>query len=443
MAFPLTARSIAHDVTIRALARVGAVALAGLLSLPACAETPLTLAQAQRLAVAYSRQLPAQDMAIIAARDMAVAASRLPDPSLKFGLDNLPVNGSERYSVTEDFMTMRRVGIEQEWTRADKRHLRAERYQREADKFQVQKTMVIATIERDTALAWFDRYYAEQMVAAIAEQAAQAKLEIEAAEGAYRGGRGSQADTLAARSALAAIEDRASEATRRVRNAKIMLARWTGTSIDAPLAGKPLVEIIRLDPATLDSALLHHPEIAVLNKQIDIAETDARLAQANKRSDWSVEVSFQQRGPAYSNMISIGVSLPLQWDQKNRQDRELSSKLAMVEQSKAERDEMLREHVAKTRAMIDEWQNGRERSARYEHELIPLAKQRVDAALAAYRGGKTSLADVLAARRNEIDTRVQALQLQSDTARVWAQLNFLFPVVADMPMDMSTNKDSQ
>jgi hypothetical protein len=46
-------------------------------------------------------------------------------------------------------------------------------------------------------------------------------------------------------------------------------------------------------------------------------------------------------------MVSVGISLPFQWDQKNRQDRELSSKLAMVEQAKAERDEALRAMLPK------------------------------------------------------------------------------------------------
>jgi outer membrane protein TolC len=140
-----------------------------------------------------------------------------------------------------------------------------------------------------------------------------------------------------------------------------------------------------------------------------------------------VEVAYQQRGPAFSNMVSVGVSIPLQWNQKNRQDRELAAKLAMVEQAKAQRDEMLREHVAETRAMMNEWQNNRERHDRYERELIPLAKERTAGTLTAYRAGKASLTDALAARRGEIDVRLQALQLEADTARLWAQLNFLFP----------------
>ena len=126
-------------------------------------------------------------------------------------------------------------------------------------------------------------------------------------------------------------------------------------------------------------------------------------------------------------MISVGVSIPLQWHQRNRQDRELSAKLAQVEQAKAEREDMLRAHIAETRAMINEWENNRERHDRYKRELIPLANARTQASTAAYRGGKASLADVILARRNEIDVRIQALQLATDTDRLWAGINFLFP----------------
>lgn len=430
MASPFPAHSLVCKSVHRLSRRISFAAAIGMVALSAnvySAEPPLTLAAAQRLAVSRSRQLPANDYAVTAAREMAVAAGQLPDPVLKAGVDNLPVNGPDRFSLTNDFMTMRRVGIMQEITRSDKRQWRAARFEREADKSGAEKNEALAAIQRDSALAWLDRYYAEAMVTVIAEQATQAKFEIQAAEGAYRAGRGNRADIFSARSAYATFQDRASEAERRVRNARTMLARWVGNDGNLPLAGKPAIDVIRLDRAVLETQLAHHPRIAVLTKQEEIAVVDVKLAEANRKADWSVEVAYQQRGPAYSNMVSAGVSIPLQWDRKNRQDREISSKLALVEQAKAERDEMLRSHVAETLVMMNEWENGRERSARFEQELIPLANSRTLAAIAAYRGGKTTLADVLLARRNEIDVRIQALQLQTEVARLWAQLNFLFP----------------
>ncbi|MEP7084702.1 MAG: TolC family protein, partial [Betaproteobacteria bacterium] len=144
-------------------------------------------------------------------------------------------------------------------------------------------------------------------------------------------------------------------------------------------------------------------------------------------SDWTVELAYQQRGPSFSNMVSIGVSIPWQWDQGNRQDRELSAKQALADQARLERDEALRGYVAETAILINEWDNGRQRQARYQRDLLPLAQARTEAMLAAYRGGKSTLTEVVAARRGEIDVRLQALQLAADTARWWARINFLFP----------------
>ena len=391
------------------------------------ADAPLTLAEAQRLAVERSRMLAGQDSAVIASREMAVAAGQLPDPMLKLGVDNLPVDTSDRFSLTRDFMTMRQIGVMQEITRSDKRQARADRFEREAEKTLTERQATVAAIQRNTALAWLDRYYAEAMATVVAEQSREARAEIEAAEGAYRAGRGNLADVLAARASLVGLDDRASELGRKVRAARIALARWVGSSADASLAAKPALDAIRFDPAALETDIVHHPELAVLAKKEDVAAAEVRVAQANKKPDWSIEVTYSQRGPAYSNMISVGVSVPLQWDQRNRQDREIAAKLAMLDQARAEREDMVRAHTAEVRAMIAEWENDRERSGRYQRELLPLAAERTQATLGAYRGAKASLTDVLLARRNEIEVRMQVLQLEMDTARLWAQLNFLFP----------------
>jgi outer membrane protein TolC len=423
----------AGRTALQRIAAPAAVVVLCVSSLAIAADAPLTLAEAQRQAVVRSRLLAAQDLASAATREMAIAAGQLPDPVATLGINNLPINGPDAWSLTNDFMTMRSVGLMQEFTREEKRQARAERLERDADKSLAEKTARVAAIQRDTALAWLDRYYAEAQLAVVADQSRQARLEIEAAETAYRTGRGNLADVLAARSALGALDDRASELGRRLGVAKIALARWIGAAAAAPLAAKPAIDAIRLDPRTLDADLEHDPQIAVLARQEGVADAEVREAQANKKPDWSVQLMYSQRGPAFSNMISVSVSVPLQWDQKNRQDREVAAKLAMRDQARAEREDMLHARAAEVRAMLAEWENNRERGVRYERELVPLAAERTQATLAAYRGTKASLTEVLLARRNEIDVRLQALQLEMDTARAWAQLNFVFPEGGDAP----------
>ncbi|HZX26579.1 MAG TPA: TolC family protein [Telluria sp.] len=385
------------------------------------------MAAAQRAAQAHSAQMHARAAAAAAAREMAVAAGQRPDPVLRAGVDNLPLSGPEKYSLGADNMTMRRIGVSQELTRAGKLALRSERYLHEAERSDAEGDVARSEVARATASAWFELGYA-QAAARLVESAIEAAgRERVATEAAYRAGRAAHAEVISAREQIALLEDRRSAAAQRVRSAALELERWTGEAPPAALSAAPDTSVPPLDPATLERDAASHPEIAVLDRQIAIVETDARLAEAERRPDWSAEVAFQQRGPGYPNMISFGVSVPLQWDRPMRQDRMLAARRAMASHAQDERDESLRAYVADKRRMLEEWRTGRERIGRHASVLIPLAAERSAALLAAYGGGKGSLAELLAARRQELEVRLQALQLEADTDRLWAQLRFLTP----------------
>lgn len=408
--------------------RFAAIALTVTAASAAWGADPLTLLEAQRLAVNRSQQLVAQDASTLAAREQALAAGQLPDPVLKLGIDNLPANGPDRFSVMRDFMTMRRIGLSQEIPRAEKRQLRAERLERDADRIRAQRELTLANVQRDTALAWLDRYYAQAQRQLLLQQVEETRLQVQAADSAFRSNRGSQADVFAARSAVSMLQDRLSQIDRQARNSSLMLARWVGANDAArPVEGSPPWQSTPLEGALSNEQLARHPDLMAISAEVDAAETDARLAQANKKSDISVEASYAQRGPAYSNMLSFGISIPLQWDQANRQNREVSAKLAMVDEAKARYEDALRNHEAQVQSWLTDWQTGKERLIRYQNELIPIAHQRTEATLTAYRTGKSDLAASLTARRDEIEVRMQALVLEMETARSWAQLNFLTP----------------
>ncbi|WP_232834359.1 TolC family protein [Rhodoferax ferrireducens] len=395
---------------------------------------PLTLLAALQMAVVQSRLIEAGSLQASAAREMVVAAGQLPDPVLKLGLNNLPINGEDRFSLTRDFMTMRSVGVMQEFTREGKRKARGMRFEKEAETAEANRALTLINVQRSTAVAWLDRYYQERMVDLLLRQRDETRLQIEAADAAYRGGRGSQSDVFAARSVLAQMEDRIAQAQAQVATAKAQLARWVGEVAAQRLADLPATDVLRLNESNLDAQLLHHPQVAVMAKQEEMARADVELAQASKQADWSVELMFSQRGPAYSNMVSLNVSVPLLWDQKNRQDRELAAKLATVAQLRAEREDAVRAHTAELRIMVQEWQSNRARLRRYDESILPLTTERTRAAIAAYRGGVATggtLSAVLEARRTEVDMRMERLRLEMETARLWAQLNYLTPNASD------------
>jgi len=397
---------------------------------PAWAAGPLTLEQAQRIAASRSLQLAAQDLQARAAREMGVAAGQLPDPVLKLGINNLPISGPDRYSLTRDFMTMRGFAVMQEITRADKRKARSGRFEREAEAAQTGRLVALAMLNRDTAMAWLDCLYLERMRGVLKAQRDEAGLQVEGADSAYRAARGTQADVFAARQGVAQINDRIWQTERQLASARTKLARWVGDDARQPLGAPPDLATVRHHADTVEADLEQHPQIALMLRQEQIAQAEVDIAQSNKNADWTVELMLSQRGPSYPNMISLNVSIPLQWDQANRQDRELAAKQAVVEQLRAQREETTREHLAEARAWLQEWRSNRDRLAHYDTTLLPLTGERTRAALAAYRGGGGPLQAVLEARRMEIDVRMDRLRLEMETAGLWAQLNSLIPTDA-------------
>jgi outer membrane protein TolC len=157
----------------------GAIVVFALAAAPyARAADELMFDQALLVAQQRSRLLPSQEAAASAARDMAIAAGRLPDPTLKAGINNLPINGPDAFSLTNDFMTMRSIGVMQEFTRGDKRKARTARFEREAEMAEVTRAAALANLQRDAASAWLDRYYQERMRDLQVSQRDEARLQM-------------------------------------------------------------------------------------------------------------------------------------------------------------------------------------------------------------------------------------------------------------------------
>jgi outer membrane protein TolC len=377
----------------RALAQAFAsCASAALMGAAVAAPESLTLTEAQQLAIERSPQMAAYDAAIAAARDLAAAPAQLPEATRQIGIAPVPVEDADALSFGRDANPMRRIGAARELASAEQREALAERYAREADRAAAEKTATRVDIARETAIAWLECYYVEQMTRIAGEELKAAQSELEGAETMYWAGRLSQAEFYGARSMLVMLEDKSSGLEHRVRAARIALKRWVGEVGDAPLAALPDIDRIRLRAAALEGDLARLPEVALLQRQEDLAASDVRLAQANRQSE-----------------------------------REIALMRARRDAARAARDEKLRAKVAETRSLIDEWQHARDRRNRYANELVPLARERMLATLVAYRGGKASLADVLATRRAESEAQMQSVEMERETARIWVRLDFALP----------------
>lgn len=385
----------------------------------------LGINDARELALKEQPLLSSQEAEIIAAQESAVAAGQLPDPKLNAALRDYPVTGSDALSIRRDNFTMFTVGVMQEFPREEKRKLLSNREMLAAGKASQELDLTRRTIARDAALAWLDVYYPEQAKVLIRELEREAEVQIESAEIGYRAGRKNQADVLAEQVTLALLKDKEADFSKQSAQARAGLSRWIGSAASREIEEK----LPDQTPLPLDALLAlveSHPHLNTLDKQTDIAQNEVALARQAYKPDWNLEVYYAAR-PEFSNFVGVQVGIDLPVFPKNRQDRALASKLAQLDKTRSLKDDALRSHKADAARYYAEWQSASDRlSVFFDQDILPTARARIEAALAAYQSGKADLASVLEARRAELDLRLQRLALMVDRARALTQLQYFY-----------------
>jgi outer membrane protein TolC len=388
---------------------------------------PLSLEEAVRIGESQSPRVEAQQFAVTAAGEQIARAAELPDPKLRFGIENLPVTGADRYRYDRDFMTSRVVGLSQELTSGAKRAARETRATRSRDVEQAMLGSQRAMLRRDIATAWMDVHFAErsrlEFEALVRELAGQ----VEASPAGVARGTQPLSEALGARMALAQAREKAVELERLVQRARIALAALLASDAQRPLAPPPDTVVLHESRETLLGRLHEHPHLRVYDVREDLARAEIELARAGKKPDWSVEVGYGHRRPAFDNMVTVMLAVDLPWQAEKRQDRDVASRLADAQRARAEREEASRVHQAEMRGWLADFDAAAERMQRIRSTLLPLSQDRIDAALAAYRGGRGALAPVLEARRAAADTRLSLIAVEAERAKAWASLTYLYP----------------
>ncbi len=394
-------------------------------SAAALAPPPFTLEAALQSAAERSAAMQAAQASVRASGEAAVKAGQLPDPTLKAGVDNLPVTGGQRYTIGQDFMTMRRIGIEQQWVSRDKRRLRTALADQRTGRERAGYLMELATVRQQTATAWLDAAYAKAALALREQLAARMDEELAATRAAYRGGvkSGGAADVVAAQALQAQARDQVLAARQALQSALIALSRWTARPV-GDVAGAPPAPESYVSSLPPEALRLAQPTLIAASDDIAVAEADTAVATSERKPDWTWEIAYQQRGGAYSNMVSIGVSIPLPINRRDRQDRDVAEKAELASKARLGYEDTERQVEADIRNDSAVLSSGRERIAELRAALLPAAAQRVQLADAAYRAGTGSLADSFAARRAQLDAELQVLDLQREVSRTWARLEY-------------------
>ncbi len=388
----------------------------------------LTFQKALTTAVSDTPALRANAAQVDAARYSVTPAGELPDPKLALGIDNLPIQGQDRYSLNKDSMTMQRIGISQDIPNGAKRDARVAAANGRVELAEAQTRVTRLTVLRETATAWIARNTVEQQLARVDALVSENSLLANAVRAQLAGGKGSAADAVMPRQEAAMIEERRDELAARRQQAVAALKRWLGSDGELPLAGDPPDWNLSRD--RLVHTLHQHPELALFEPRTKVLDAELAEAKAGKRPDWGVDVAYQKRAPEFGDMVSVQLRLDLPVFSGSRQDPQIAARQAERSALDAEREATLREHIAMLDADWADYQRLSSASKRQRDILLPLAEEKVRLTTAAWRGGKGMLADVVAARRERIDTELKAIAVEGERQQMAARLHYAYGEVS-------------
>jgi cobalt-zinc-cadmium efflux system outer membrane protein len=388
-------------------------------------EPPLTFAAAVHRGLAHAPQLDARDSDLAAMRDEAVRAGRLPDPALTFGVANFPVTAPGAFSFRSDGMTMRTIGVMQ--TIPSRAARAAERGLADAqiNAAQANRVATTQTVQERIADAWIAVWATERAQSLLVELHNESALAVQTTQARLRGGEGGASDALATRAAAALLDNRLEAIDADRAAAQASLQRWVGP-ISGDLAEAPDFSRLPVNPESLQKSIDAQAPMQAWAAREHVAQAALDQARAAKRPDWSVSAMYGQRAPGLSDMVSVQFSVSLPLFSRNRQDRGISAKQAQRDAAQADHEDARRAQQEAIARAAATWQGWNRQIERYEETLLPLARDRVQTALASYRGGGV-LQPWLDARRDEIELRLSYAEALAARGRLWASLAYLLP----------------
>ncbi|CNG86688.1 TolC family protein [Yersinia kristensenii] len=402
--------------------------LAAAFSLPAISyAADITLEQALVSAERYSAELSANQHQVNALENMASSATQLPDPKLKFGIENLPVGGNNGRRFTREGMTMQRIGIMQDYVSSDKRQRKADTLSAEARKTAAGSETIRTRLQRETAQAWLDLALTEQAVTDAKVLVQESEKQVALQRAGVASGGALPSSVLDARLTLSAMQDRLTTAQRDVALAQTQLTQLTGIEVQHVSGTLPKFSRLPADITVLRDAIKQHPEILLASREAEVAKARSAQSAIAAIPDVGIEVYYAKRAEEYEDMAGVMVTVDLPLFRSQRQDKDYAADVSRSMEANDQLTLLTRDHRAQLDTLLAQYHATQQLWQRQTDEVLPLQKQRVNLMMAQYQANKSDLSSVLEARRALLDSQLNASNAARELARTWAAIRYLTP----------------
>ncbi len=404
------------------------VVLLTLVSAALHAQSPLTLAEAERLALSRAVEVEQAQLQAQALRDQSVADGQLPDPALSLGVMSLPVDS---FSRSAEPMTQLSVGVSQAFPPGATLAHQAARTGHLASAEDALALLRAREIRRDVREAYLEYGYQQAALAVVGETQGVLADILAVSKSLYRVGKSTLQDVLSAQLEQSLLDDREREVSAQRDAALAALQRWTGPLAAAPTFSLSTTELPAPPPLDqLHAQLEQHPQLLAAGARVAAGQSSVEAAREQYKPGWMLNVSYGERsgydpsGMRRSDMLTAMVSVDLPVFTGKRQDRRLAASVGETDALRLERDAAYRDLLRNIDAEYPRWQRLQEREQGYAERILPAARHNAEAALTAYRNGVTDFTALMRATQAELDSRLQALRTTTERLQSQARLNF-------------------
>jgi outer membrane protein TolC len=388
---------------------------------------PLTLQEAEKLALKNDLLTKKLDAESIALRKSGVAATSLPDPKLKLGLMNVPTDTLE---LEQEPMTQQVIGLQQMFPSYNLLDSQGKQMSlmgvAKSHKATNQKREVLRNVRK----AWLDVYLQYHTGNIIKKTEDLFTQLVKVTKSQYRSGRGNQQNVVRAQLERSLLRDREIQIKAMKEKALAELGKWVGVlQFNRPLSLDSLSIPELADRDALISSIEKHPSLQASIADADAAKAGVNVAKSRYHPSWMVDLSFGKReaastGKQRADFMSLMFIVDIPLFTSNRQDKWVSAsekEYSSAQYSSAERKKNLKRTL---NAEYSDWLRLSERLQHYRKTVLPQAKQNAKAALNAYRSQATEFDPLMRARLMELNIQLQAIQLFVDWTQT--QVNLLY-----------------
>ncbi len=386
---------------------------------------PLTLQEAEELALYDEPGQNSLRLRAGALRDESVAGGQLPDPTMRVGLANFPIQSG---GFTTEGMTQAQLAIRQVFPGGDTRELTTRKFRTLADEMSHKADGRGRDVLTAVRMAWLEtHYWREAHQIAIESRPFFADLAT-ITTSLYSVGRKSQQDVLRADLELRRLDDRIINMSNQHGRSRAALSEWVGTESERPVATM-MPEWKAVPPlGVLKKDLRAHPAMLAADASVGASFVSVDLAEQKYKPDWAVDLGYGYRdgylsnGDPRSDFVSVSVTVDLPFFRSNRQDKSVGAALSQRRAADQSREELLRRLNSQLDAEYVRWEELGSRLALYEESILGVSADNASAALAAYQSDTGDFADAMRGYTDDLNTRLEYIRLQVERAQSYAVL---------------------